>query len=185
MVSGTVARVCGDLLVATYSTVAAKHRLGPGCACWRSAGARAGVLGRGDRSARPGAPGDATVPASRPWSATPGREPTALAQLAILVDLYHRGMREPLPLYSDARLRMRPPPPAVTDPTRRRRDGRGRWTTPGRTATPSTSSCRGRDPVGGAARGAPAATRTGTGTRRAGSVATRAGCGTACSRARR
>jgi exodeoxyribonuclease V gamma subunit len=101
MVSGTVARVSGDLLVTTtYSTVAAKHRLAAWVRLLAATAAHpqrpfsAVTVGRAGRRAMvaivriPPLAGDAE-----------DRQRTALAQLAMLVDLYRRGMREPLPIY--------------------------------------------------------------------------------------
>ncbi len=102
--SGTVPGVCGDVLrTVTYSRVNARHRLAAWVRWLALTAARpehpfqAVTVGR----ARAGAPDGARVtiariPALAPEAAT-RREP-ALAQLAMLVDLYDRGMREPLPL---------------------------------------------------------------------------------------
>ncbi len=114
LVAGTVTGLHGDTLVqATYSRLSPKLRL----AAW----ARLLVL----TADRPG----------RPWNAvTVGRErqrasvariadldaAEATEQLAVLVDLYRRGMREPLPIYA-----------ATSEAVARRRSGRKEWETDG------------------------------------------------------
>jgi exodeoxyribonuclease V gamma subunit len=95
---GTVAGVCGDVLrTVTYSRLSARHRL----AAWvrvlalsaahRDRAFESVAVGR----ARSGAPDGAriTVARIRPIGAERAR-----VQLARLVDLWDRGMREPLPL---------------------------------------------------------------------------------------
>jgi exodeoxyribonuclease V gamma subunit len=99
--TGTVPGVHGDLLLAaTYSRLAAKHRL----AAWvrllaltaahpERALASASV-GRGQHSA------PAAIARIGPLADhAEGRDAAALAQLESLVELYDRGMREPLALY--------------------------------------------------------------------------------------
>jgi exodeoxyribonuclease V gamma subunit len=102
--SGTVPGVCGDMLrTATYSRVNARHRLASWVRLLALTAAHperpfeAVVLGR----AISGAPDHARVTNARIGSL--GRDPAerraaALGHLATLVDLYDRGMREPLPL---------------------------------------------------------------------------------------
>jgi exodeoxyribonuclease V gamma subunit len=97
-VSGTVAGVRGDvLLTTTYSRVSAKHRL----AAW----VRLLALTAADPERAPSAAtvgrGDAvTIARIRPLAAdAEGRRQAARDHLSTLVDLYGRGMREPLPLY--------------------------------------------------------------------------------------
>jgi exodeoxyribonuclease V gamma subunit len=108
---GTVPDVYGDVLLnATYSRVAAKHRI----AAWvrllaltvSGAGAiRAVTIGRG----RP-VVGVARIPAVAADAAS--------ASLATIVDLYRRGMREPLPLYC-----------STSEALARRRNARAEWET--------------------------------------------------------
>jgi exodeoxyribonuclease V gamma subunit len=103
---GSVGEVIGDVLVAAdYSRVAPKHRL----AAWvrylalvathPHRGFRTATIGRARAGARRMCvttagvgpfPGDAER-----------RRGAALAQLSLLVDLYRRGMQEPLPIYCD------------------------------------------------------------------------------------
>jgi len=102
LLSGTIPGLVGNLLrTVTYSRVAAKHRL--------TAWVRLLALTATDPDRAFGA---ATVGRS-PWGRTrvtvariqpladeaAGRREAALAHLATLMDLYDRGMREPLPLY--------------------------------------------------------------------------------------
>ncbi|MBA3420293.1 MAG: exodeoxyribonuclease V subunit gamma [Thermoleophilaceae bacterium] len=103
-VSGTVPGVCGDLLhTATYSRVSAKHRLAMWVrwlaltAAYPERAFAAGVVGRARQGAKKGT--EVTIvrlPALAP-DAGPRLE-LAVERLAALVDLYDRGMREPLPL---------------------------------------------------------------------------------------
>ncbi len=101
LMSGTVAGVSEDLLLtSTYSRLSAKHRM----AAWVSLLAltaahpqrpfRAATIGRGtDR-------GSVAIVQIAPLAADPGeRRQIADRLLAAIVDLYDRGMREPLPLY--------------------------------------------------------------------------------------
>jgi exodeoxyribonuclease V gamma subunit len=102
--SGTVPGVCGDVLrTVTFSRVNARHRL----AAWvRWLGLTAAYPERASAAAtvgqaRSGASDSARVTVARiaplaPDAAT--RRELALEDLATLVDLYDRGMREPLPL---------------------------------------------------------------------------------------
>ena len=102
--SGTVPGVCGHMLrTATYSRVNAKHRLASWVRLLALTAAHperpfeAAVLGR----AIAGAPDHAHVTTARIRSLGEGseeRRAAALAHLSTLVDLYDRGMREPLPL---------------------------------------------------------------------------------------
>ena len=145
--AGTVTGVCGDTLRAiSYSAVRPQDRLRAWVRLLALTAARPErpfeslVIGR----ARAGAyRADVTVARIAPLGDDPpGRRRTALEHLTALVDLYDRGMREPLPLASrgfsrvrvggrprSGRRRRRPAPP-----------GRARLTAIGRTASPST--CR-------------------------------------------
>ena len=102
--SGTVPGVYGDVLrTVTYSRVNARHRLAA-YVRWLALTAAhperpfsASTIGQ----ARSGAPDSATITIARipPLADHTGvRQERALKQLATLVDLYDRGMREPLPL---------------------------------------------------------------------------------------
>jgi exodeoxyribonuclease V gamma subunit len=102
--SGTVPGVCGDLLLtATYSRVNPRHRLAAWvrwlalCAAHPERPFEAATIGR----ARAGAPDTARVTIAQlrpPAPAADARRSLALRELGTLVDLYDRGMREPLPL---------------------------------------------------------------------------------------
>jgi exodeoxyribonuclease V gamma subunit len=101
LLNGTVTGVTGDLLLATtFSRVAAKHRI----AAWvrllavtASAPERpfcAATVGRGQGR------GDVRTASIAPLAETaPQRLAIARAELAVLMDLYDRGMREPLPMF--------------------------------------------------------------------------------------
>ena len=101
LLSGTVAGVNGELLLTTtYSRVAAKHRL----AAWvRLLGLTATRPERALTAATVGRAGggddvrvaEVTIAAGD----AEAREAAARGQLLALVDLYDRGMREPLPLF--------------------------------------------------------------------------------------
>ncbi|MGI8715792.1 MAG: exodeoxyribonuclease V subunit gamma [Solirubrobacteraceae bacterium] len=101
LLNGTVAGVRGDvLLTTTFSRVSAKHRLAAWVrllaltAAWPQRAFSAATVGRasGEDDVR-----TALIPS---LGADPGeRLAGASEQLAALVDLYDRGMREPLPLY--------------------------------------------------------------------------------------
>jgi exodeoxyribonuclease V gamma subunit len=99
--SGTVSGVSGDVLLsATYSRVAAKHRL----AAWvRLLALAASQPAREFRAATVGRAGgrdDVRVSRVGPLATTPAdRESLARAQLEALIDLRDRGLREPLPLF--------------------------------------------------------------------------------------
>jgi exodeoxyribonuclease V gamma subunit len=98
--TGTVPGVKGDLLLATtFSRVAAKHRL----AAWvRLLALTAAHPDRGLSAATVGRGQGAGVAVARllPLAAdAAARRETALEQLATLLDLFDRGMREPLPLF--------------------------------------------------------------------------------------
>ncbi|MEX2621335.1 MAG: exodeoxyribonuclease V subunit gamma [Egibacteraceae bacterium] len=100
---GTVPGVAGDLLrTVTYSRVAPKHRLTAWVRLLALTAAHpdraftAATVGRGWGGRVACVP----LPALGPDPAT--RAEAARAQLAVLVDLYDRGMREPLPLYCKA-----------------------------------------------------------------------------------
>jgi exodeoxyribonuclease V gamma subunit len=100
--SGTVPGVCGDVLrTVTYSRVNPRHRLAAWVRWLALTAAHpprafaAVTVGR----ARSGAPAEAAVTIARlPALGPDAPHDFARAHLAILVDLYDRGMREPLPL---------------------------------------------------------------------------------------
>jgi exodeoxyribonuclease V gamma subunit len=115
--SGTVPGVCGDMLrTVTFSRVNARHRLAAWVrwlaltAAYPERAFAAATVGQ----ARSGASDSARVTIARipPLAPDAARKQLALADLATLVDLYDRGMREPLPLacmasaaYADAAAR--------------------------------------------------------------------------------
>ncbi len=101
---GTVPGVRGDLVAAlTYSRVAPKHRLAAWVYLLALAAARpetayeAVTLGR--RRADGPTASEVTVARTRLPDAPDERRAEALHHLAVLVDVFERGMREPLPLY--------------------------------------------------------------------------------------
>jgi len=104
---GTVAGLAGDVVqVVTYSRVSARQRLGAWArvlaltAAFPERSFSAVTVGRARRGvARYKKVTVARVPA--PAGEPELRRERALAQLATLVDLYDRGMREPLPLYCE------------------------------------------------------------------------------------
>jgi exodeoxyribonuclease V gamma subunit len=99
--SGTVSGISGDVLLsATYSRVAAKHRL----AAWVRLLALAASQPEREFIAatvgRAGGRDDVRVARVGPLATTPAdREALARAQLEALIDLRDRGLREPLPLF--------------------------------------------------------------------------------------
>jgi exodeoxyribonuclease V gamma subunit len=100
LLSGTISAVRGDLLLsATFARVSAKHRL----ATWAQLLAlSASHPERPFGAATVGRGRDDTVTVARigPLAADEeGRRRIACEQLAVLLDLYERGMREPLPMY--------------------------------------------------------------------------------------
>ncbi|HEY2006369.1 MAG TPA: hypothetical protein VGG87_07945, partial [Solirubrobacteraceae bacterium] len=100
--SGTVSGVTGDVLLsATYSRVAAKHRLAAWVRLLALAASHperefsAATVGRG--SGRD----DVRVSRVEPLAASADeRAAAARAQLEALIDLHDRGLREPLPLFT-------------------------------------------------------------------------------------
>jgi exodeoxyribonuclease V gamma subunit len=100
---GTIPGVRGNLVAATtYSRVAPKHRLAAWVYVLALAAAHpatpyeAVTLGRSTRS---GSASEVTVARVRLPVDPETRRVEALRELAVLVDLFDRGMREPLPLY--------------------------------------------------------------------------------------
>jgi exodeoxyribonuclease V gamma subunit len=94
---GTIPDVGSDVLrTVTYSRVAAKHRL----TAWvRLLALTAAHPDRGFAAVTVGRAGGANVTVRRIDPPADGRREWALVHLATLLDLYDRGMREPLPLY--------------------------------------------------------------------------------------
>ena len=101
LLSGTVTGVRGDLLLATtFSRVSAKHRIAAWVrllaltASWPERPFAAATVGRGQRR------DDVRTAWIEPLGEDAGgRLAAARSELAILMDLYDRGMREPLPLF--------------------------------------------------------------------------------------
>jgi exodeoxyribonuclease V gamma subunit len=120
LLSGTVTGVSGDLLLTTtFSRVSAKHRI----AAWvrllaltASAPERpfaAATVGRGQSR------GDVRTAQIEPLGDSSGERSTvARAELAVLLDLYDRGMREPLPIFCQSSA-------AYAESARRGQDGSG------------------------------------------------------------
>jgi exodeoxyribonuclease V gamma subunit len=102
-VRGTVPGVSGEVLcLSTYSRIAAKHRLSTWVRLLALTASRpdhdytAATIGRAGNDDG----GPVAVARIGSLGGTPAaRRETALEQLAVLVDLHDRGMREPLPLY--------------------------------------------------------------------------------------
>ena len=136
ILSGTVPGIHGDLLrVVQYSRVAPKHRIALWVR-WLALTAahperpiQAVLMGR----ARAGAQGPVTI--CRAARAI-GAEAGALEQLAVLLDLHRRGLREPLPLACAASAAYA----QQGEEARRARRGSRTGTSPRRTSSPSTSS---------------------------------------------
>jgi exodeoxyribonuclease V gamma subunit len=106
ILSGTVSGVTGGIVRSvSYTRVRPRDRLGAWVrllalsAAWPERRLESVVIGR----ARAGASGaQVTLARIPPLGETPAaRRDTALAELAVLLDLYDRGMREPLPLACD------------------------------------------------------------------------------------
>jgi exodeoxyribonuclease V gamma subunit len=125
---GTVAGLAGDVVqTITYARVSARQRLG----AWARVLALTAAFPEREFSAvtvgraRRGAPRHKPVTVVRvppPAGGPEERCAAALAQLATLVDLYDRGMREPLPLYCETSAAFAAP---GGSPERRARDA---WT---------------------------------------------------------
>jgi exodeoxyribonuclease V gamma subunit len=127
---GTVAGVHGDVLLSTtYSRVAPRHRL----TSWvRLLALSAAAPQRPFSAATIGraGPGPHTVTIARlvPLAAEPElRRALALDHLATLLDVYARGMREPLPLYCDTSAAYAGALASAGDPVAAARDA---WTSP-------------------------------------------------------
>jgi exodeoxyribonuclease V gamma subunit len=101
LLSGTVAGLSGDVLLSTtFSRVAPKHRL----AAWVRLLALIAVHPERELSAatvgRAGGRDDVRTAVIAPVAASPDeRRRVAVDELAALIDLYDRGLREPLPLF--------------------------------------------------------------------------------------
>jgi exodeoxyribonuclease V gamma subunit len=132
-VTGTVTGVTGDtLLSVSYSRVAARHRMG----AWVRFLALAATDPERDFSAmtigRGSGRDDVRTCHLKPFSADPDeRARAARAELGVLLDLYDRGMREPLPIFpkssaawAEARAAGQDPEPAAR---REWESGYGKW----------------------------------------------------------
>lgn len=127
LLSGTIPGVRGDVLLAvTYSRVAPKHRLAAWVrllaltATYPDRPFAAATVGRSERG------GGVVVARISPLAAdAAGRRRAALGHLAAIVDLYDRGMREPLPLYCATSAAYAKAAVANRDPVAA---GRGAWT---------------------------------------------------------
>jgi exodeoxyribonuclease V gamma subunit len=100
LLSGTVPDVSGDVLrTVTYSRVAAKHRMTSWIRLLALTAAHPQLAFEAVTIGRAGATGVgiAHIPPLAPDPA--GRREAAMHELATLIDLYDRGLREPLPLY--------------------------------------------------------------------------------------
>jgi exodeoxyribonuclease V gamma subunit len=101
LLSGTVTGVCGDLLLTTtFSRVSAKHRIAAWVrllaltASWPERPFSAATVGRGQSR------DDVRTARIETLGSDPAqRHAAAHTQLRILMDLYDRGLREPLPLF--------------------------------------------------------------------------------------
>jgi exodeoxyribonuclease V gamma subunit len=101
LLSGTVTGVRGDLLLTTtFSRVSAKHRIAAWVrllaltATWPERPFAAATVGRGQSR------GDVRTAWVAPLgSDAAARAAVARAELAVVLDLYDRGMREPLPMF--------------------------------------------------------------------------------------
>jgi exodeoxyribonuclease V gamma subunit len=127
LLSGTVSAVRGDtLLTTTYSKVSARHRLASWIRLLAVTAAcpdrefSAVTVGRGDVN---GTVTVALIPAL--GADADSRQGAALGHLDVLVDLYERGMREPLPLYCVSSAAYAQAAASGDDPVIA---GRGAWT---------------------------------------------------------
>lgn len=109
LLGGTVSGVAGDVVgVVTFSRVSAEQRLGAWArvlaltAAFPERPFSAVTVGRARRSApRTRRVTVARIPPPLPGAPAADRREHALARLGVLIDLYDRGMREPLPLYCE------------------------------------------------------------------------------------
>ena len=173
---GTVPGVAGDVLrTVTYSQVSPRHRL----AAWvRLLALTAAHPDRGFEAVTVGR-GAGRRDASRGPARLDGRA-RRCDYLVELVDLYDRGMREPLPLYCKTSAAYASGGRAA----RRLRRLPGKWSRPARQGGPQPEHQLVLGPVGFdelSSRAPRADEAAGTWTRRAASAATRAGCGIRCS----